>query len=753
MESRASRRDAAQTPPRHSRMEEGDEGTPLKRSPNRQFQSTPLLGKLREERELDEKRVGYGGVSINTGYSSNATGMKKSTSFLGNLDAKWKVWRSSRKQPRSIRQRIMNRDSYFFQSMGKWNIERSANVDGVQQLYDNDRFHTLLNMATWKVLLLLFGLYIFIVTSFAFTYLLIALLDGCNMGIVDIREAYYFSLETMTTVGYGTPDIYFGRCWSVMIVITMQACCGLLIDACLIGLLFARLSRPQTRASTVVFSNHAVLRRIRGEYYLMFQVGELRKHQLLEAHVRCYAIRHHRSLPTPEVSEICDVPLETTPFQTHSMRLQHPDDELGSNLLLVLPQIVVHRIDAWSPLMPPPRWMSSHGLVQWGIHEDCDWIKAPWETPTHAQTHAHASTEGHENNNLHENIKDPTRDMIDVTRVLEHESDDKDKDEEEGGNVTPDAHAAAATDATSKMLRRQTFYWDTVHADPRDGDEKGPGYVYRFPDLLKRWDDVDGDRNTWYERMKHRCTVMEQLRLERVQRARAEGIRFTREQDPNNNSNTTMHAPGTAGGGASAESILLASKAVRRKRAASILHVYRDSDDEMTGNNFGGEVHAGGSGMTVSDSGVFRRQTSCSSPISDTSTATSYTPNHGQYFQQLGAGGGHASNIHQHQHAHPMDPIDAKLWFAREERKAINVFLKDCELEVVVIVEGIDTSTGSTVQCRSSYTLENMVWDHGIAPCVFKDPEGKCVVDFAKFHDIIPAPSDCVEPGFVQSYA
>jgi hypothetical protein len=41
-------------------------------------------------------------------------------------------------------------------------------------------------------------------------------------------------------VGYGAPDVFFGRCWSVMFVITCQACCGLLIDALLIGLLFAR---------------------------------------------------------------------------------------------------------------------------------------------------------------------------------------------------------------------------------------------------------------------------------------------------------------------------------------------------------------------------------------------------------------------------------------------------------------------------------------------------------------------------------
>lgn len=37
-------------------------------------------------------------------------------------------------------------------------------------------------------------------------------------------------------------------------------------------------------------------------------------------------------------------------------------------------------------------------------------------------------------------------------------------------------------------------------------------------------------------------------------------------------------------------------------------------------------------------------------------------------------------------------------WFAREERKAIDAYVQDRELEVVVILEGIDTSTGSTVQ-------------------------------------------------------
>ncbi len=80
---------------------------------------------------------------------------------------------------------------------------------------------------------------------------------------------------------------------------------------------------------------------------IYFKVGELRKHQLLEAHIRCYAIRHDRTLPldqTGKIKESCKP--ETVHYQTHCMRLQHPNDELGSPLLLVIPQIVVHRIEA-----------------------------------------------------------------------------------------------------------------------------------------------------------------------------------------------------------------------------------------------------------------------------------------------------------------------------------------------------------------------------------------------------------------------
>ena len=134
------------------------------------------------------------------------------------------------------------------------------------------------------------------------------------------------------------------------------------------GVIYCRVSRPNKRASTVVFSKNAIIKRIRGKLFFQFRVCELRKHQLVEAHIRCYTIRHERDVQNGVV----------TPFRSLSMRLNHPNDELGGiyvvhfvvvvviiipgMLLMCLPQEIVHEIDAWSPIMPPPSWASAIGV-------------------------------------------------------------------------------------------------------------------------------------------------------------------------------------------------------------------------------------------------------------------------------------------------------------------------------------------------------------------------------------------------------
>ena len=90
-----------------------------------------------------------------------------------------------------------------------------------------------------------------------------------------------------------------GNCWLVACVLTTQICVKLLLDGFVAGVAFTRLSRPNKRANSIIFSNSAVIRRINGKLYFMFQLSELRKHQLFQAQVRLYAIRRHVDPPNP----------------------------------------------------------------------------------------------------------------------------------------------------------------------------------------------------------------------------------------------------------------------------------------------------------------------------------------------------------------------------------------------------------------------------------------------------------------------
>lgn len=56
------------------------------------------------------------------------------------------------------------------------------------------------------------------------------------------------------------------------------------------GVVFAKLARAKCRASTVVFSRHAVVTSRNGGLFLLFRVGNIRASHLLEAHVRAQMV-------------------------------------------------------------------------------------------------------------------------------------------------------------------------------------------------------------------------------------------------------------------------------------------------------------------------------------------------------------------------------------------------------------------------------------------------------------------------------
>ncbi len=263
------------------------------------------------------------------------------------------------------RHRLVDRQGEFRQSRGNIHVRKKIKRSYWRSLYGSDLFHTLINAPTARTVCILLFAYFLVVVVFAAIFYFISMTYDCNMGLGTFIDAFMFSLETMATVGYGTKDIFFDDCYLPAIFLTLQLLVRVFADAVVIGVIYARLSRPTTRASTILFSDKSVIRRIRGKLYFMLQLCELREHQLVEAHARLYVVKketHGSNSNSTEAAAAASASSGKATlngrnyFHIGHMRLNHPNDDLGGMLFMCLPQVVVHELDASSPLMPPPVW-------------------------------------------------------------------------------------------------------------------------------------------------------------------------------------------------------------------------------------------------------------------------------------------------------------------------------------------------------------------------------------------------------------
>jgi inward rectifier potassium channel len=93
-------------------------------------------------------------------------------------------------------------------------------------------------------------------------------------------DSFFFSVQTLATVGYGHmyPSDLYGH-----IVTTVEIMSGMFLLAVMTGLIFVRFSRPTAR---IAFSKSIVIAPLNGQLTLMLRVGNLRQHQMVEAEFR-----------------------------------------------------------------------------------------------------------------------------------------------------------------------------------------------------------------------------------------------------------------------------------------------------------------------------------------------------------------------------------------------------------------------------------------------------------------------------------
>lgn len=145
-------------------------------------------------------------------------------------------------------------------------------------------YHTMLLMPRWKFLLAIFIAYLAINCFFAAIYLGIGIdkLSGIqvNSTLERIGEAFFFSAQTFTTVGYGrlSPTGFL-----MSFIASSEALIGLLSFAVATGLMYGRFSKPQ---AYLKFSHNAVIAPYRDTIALMFRLSPFKNNSLSDAEVK-----------------------------------------------------------------------------------------------------------------------------------------------------------------------------------------------------------------------------------------------------------------------------------------------------------------------------------------------------------------------------------------------------------------------------------------------------------------------------------
>ncbi|QQP51881.1 Inward rectifier potassium channel 2like, partial [Caligus rogercresseyi] len=127
---------------------------------------------------------------------------------------------------------------------------------------------------------------------------------------------------------------------------------GVVISACMAGIVFAKLARPKLRSNTILFSKNAVITMRNGELYLLFRVGNMRKSHLIEAHLRAQIVYHQSST----------VEGETMNYKHEELSIcTQADWNSEDRTLIIWPIIIAHKIDEDSPFyaMTPKDILSS----------------------------------------------------------------------------------------------------------------------------------------------------------------------------------------------------------------------------------------------------------------------------------------------------------------------------------------------------------------------------------------------------------
>lgn len=217
---------------------------------------------------------------------------------------------------RESRQRFLNRD-------GSFNVRR----DGLRFWQSLSAYHSLLTISWPKFFSVVVGAFLITNAIFATIYVCAGdgALTGANATTLTGRfaDAFFFSVHTLATIGYGTiaPNTFIAH-----VVVTVETLVGLIGVAVVAGISFARFSRP---VANIRFSRNAVIAPYRGGRAFMFRIVNQRNNELVDIQAKVLLSRRKRKSERAGEREFITLALErdSVVFFPLSWTIVHPIDE------------------------------------------------------------------------------------------------------------------------------------------------------------------------------------------------------------------------------------------------------------------------------------------------------------------------------------------------------------------------------------------------------------------------------------------
>jgi len=200
---------------------------------------------------------------------------------------------------------------------------------GIERSPQKDMYHYVLKLS-WPAF---FGLVsvVFIFANLVFASAYLARPGSiANARPGSFEDAFYFSVQTIATIGYGGmhPATRYAH-----LLVVVEALTGILGIAVITGLTFTRFSRPSAR---VLFSNRVTLTPRDGVPHLMFRMANWRRNRIVEARLRIIMLIDERTREGEMLRRQVDIPLVR-----------------AETAIFFLTWTAMHRVDEASPFYGP----------------------------------------------------------------------------------------------------------------------------------------------------------------------------------------------------------------------------------------------------------------------------------------------------------------------------------------------------------------------------------------------------------------